>query len=143
MPNGSFCAAFGCSNSSSKTPDKKFHGFPLKNEKMANRWVLATKRVNLKLTPSTKLCSDHFTDADYTGPPKQSRLFPTAVPTIFNFPEHMQPKKYQPRKKRPLSSSGDETVEDSATASFIDPSPSIASEHDCFADKDESLTDND
>lgn len=68
-------------------------------------WIQATKRKGF--TPSASafshLCSDHFAEDAYdqtkqSGFCKRRFLKSDAVPTIFNFPQHLQPKKLKCRK---------------------------------------------
>lgn len=58
------------------------------------------KRKNFTPTKSTKLCSAHFKPDDYSppvicGPP---RLKNTAVPSVFDYPDHLQPKENKGRR---------------------------------------------
>lgn len=53
------CAAFGCKN-------KGTHAFP-KDAKRKKLWERAIKRKDWKASKWSKLCSDHFTSADYFG----------------------------------------------------------------------------
>ena len=63
--------------------------FPLDDPTRVKQWLANMKRDDLHPGASTKLCSDHFKDSDYTGVPRQSRLTKTAVPSIFTFPPHL------------------------------------------------------
>ena len=94
------CKAFGCTNKPDKGKDKKWHYFCLPSEKKdktrLERWL---HNIGTGLTIKTyvqndnnRVCSEHF-HADciqedkmakllnYT--PKQARLKPSAIPTIF------------------------------------------------------------
>ena len=69
--------------------------FPLKNEELLKQWILALKRKNFKPSKSSRICSRHFKPTDYdppvvSGPP---HLKKDAVPSDFDFPDHLQPKK--------------------------------------------------
>lgn len=77
--------------------------FPLGKAELLEKWVLATKRKNFVPNKYTKLCNKHFTSNDFLDDvpnPKRKRLKPDAVPTIFNFPGHLQ--KSQPKKRRTI-----------------------------------------
>lgn len=96
-----FCVAYGCSNTPAKNAELSFHHFP-KEKQSENRaiWIAAVKRKDWQPSPSSTLCSEHFTRESYRTPPGSSRralLKPNAKPTIFNaFPAYLQP----PAKKR-------------------------------------------
>jgi len=95
------CAAYGCT--SRCTPDSKlhFHKFPLKNPELNNSWVIAVKRENFKPTNNSYLCSKHFAENDYvhSSADLNPRLKFKAVPSIFDFPDHL--KKLPPKTRKP------------------------------------------
>ena len=67
--------------------------FPLKNEQLLKQWVVAIRRVGFHPTANSRICSDHFTTDDYE--PQQTQgarvvLKSTAVPSVFDFPQHLQ-----------------------------------------------------
>ncbi|KAK7576198.1 hypothetical protein V9T40_012484 [Parthenolecanium corni] len=102
MPN--FCCAYGCSACSDINKDVMFHQFPdaKKDKERYLKWFHAIKRKNFKPSKATKLCSLHFLPSDYTqsvsvigGAP---RLKKDAVPSVFNFPDHLVPKKPPERR---------------------------------------------
>ncbi|XP_067945598.1 THAP domain-containing protein 5-like isoform X2 [Watersipora subatra] len=102
MPGGDCCSAYGCTNSSIKRTGVKFHRFPQNNPALLKAWIIATKWKNFTPTKYSKICSNHFKDSDYSGIARQSLLLPTAVPSIFDFPKHLQKKKGVERKRRVL-----------------------------------------
>uniref|UniRef100_A0A8C9XBU1 THAP-type domain-containing protein n=1 Tax=Sander lucioperca TaxID=283035 RepID=A0A8C9XBU1_SANLU len=90
MPD--FCAAYGCSNRRSlKTRARgiTFHLFP-KTEKMRRQWELALRRDGFVASDRTLLCSEHFRSEDFDRTGQNVRLKDGVVPTIFNFPAHLQ-----------------------------------------------------
>ena len=85
-------------------PDKK------KRPECRAKWIHAIRRNNWKPTSNSYLCSDHFEENCFVVRPNKigRRLNDSAVPSIFNFPSHLQPKPHTPRKpprKRPAEAS--------------------------------------
>lgn len=70
--------------------------FP-KDPEQRKRWVIATKRKGFIPTDKSALCSRHFDEADFEVGGLCRRLKKGAVPTIFDFPAHVQP---NPPKRR-------------------------------------------
>lgn len=71
---------------------KMFFRFPFKRPEILQLWVKAIRRENWKPTKSSKLCSNHFISSDFI-PRQMSKmklLKPDAVPSVFNFPKHLQ-----------------------------------------------------
>ena len=105
------CCAYKCSNSEAKKkpPDKypefsdvTFHCFPPDNEKTQyapgmnererrRRWIVACRLESLSVTRHNRICSKHFEGG--LGPTKAN-----PIPTIFDFPKHLQPKKVKQRQ---------------------------------------------
>ena len=100
------CAAFNCSIRFSKD-GIRFHKFPLKNEELCKRWILATRLESLVVNEHTVICEKHFKPSDYNNPfdPK-SKLKEDSIPSIFIFPEHLMPstssKRKPPTERLPL-----------------------------------------
>ena len=90
------CSAYGCSNKRQKGSGLIFHQFPLKNKELNSRWIAAVKREGFVPTANSFLCGKHFVRTDYKWS-DSNRLKDNAIPTIFNFPEHLQTK-IKPRK---------------------------------------------
>ncbi|KAM4634384.1 THAP domain-containing protein 6-like isoform 2-T4 [Polymixia lowei] len=90
MPD--FCAAVGCSNHRSletRTRGITFHVFP-KNGERKRQWELALRRDGFVASGRTLLCSEHFRKEDFDRTGQTVRLKDGVVPTIFNFPTHLQ-----------------------------------------------------
>ena len=79
-----------------------FHRFPQNNEKIQyapgmseqerrRRWIPACRLESLNVTGHTPICSKHFEGG--LGPTKAN-----PVPTIFDFPKHLQRKEVKPRQ---------------------------------------------
>ncbi|CAL1266697.1 unnamed protein product [Larinioides sclopetarius] len=89
MPN--FCSAYGCTNSSNKQSCREkgisFHNFPLNDKDRLKIWLLKIRRKNYRPSFTDRLCSEHFTNADFEYQPftNRRRLNKTAVPTKFCF----------------------------------------------------------
>ena len=80
---------------------KILYRFPSNNPELPKKWVIATKRDNWTPSKSAVLCEKHFKPSDYFCNDielpsnlcvKRKRLKPDAVPSIFDFPEHLLPK---------------------------------------------------
>ncbi|XP_041133105.1 THAP domain-containing protein 2-like [Polyodon spathula] len=95
------CSAFACSKLSTKGCGKTFHLFP-KNIERRQLWVARMRRQEFKPSNRAVLCSDHFEEAYFDKTGQTVRLRPDAVPTIFNFPDHLQKKagSHKPPTKR-------------------------------------------
>ena len=68
-----------------------FSRFP-KDPIRLEAWTLALKTQNFRPTKYTLICDDHFSDQDKDKTGQTVRLKPTAIPTKFNFPDHLQKK---------------------------------------------------
>ena len=55
------------------------------------RWIVACRLESLSVTRRTRICSKHFEGG--LGPTN-----PNPIPTIFDFPKHLQPKKVKQRQ---------------------------------------------
>jgi hypothetical protein len=71
--------------------------FP-KNELMKKKWEHNMRREGWKASPHSYLCSAHFADCHFDRTGQTVRLREGAVPTIFMFPPHLQPKQVKSRK---------------------------------------------
>lgn len=90
MPD--ICAAYGCSNR--RGPETKqrgitFHVFP-KGRERRRQWEIALRRKNFTACDRSQICSDHFRPEDFDRTGQTVRLRAGAVPSIFNFPGHLQ-----------------------------------------------------
>ena len=59
------CSAFGCNNATGRSGNAEaklsFHVFPLKKPSLLRSWLRNVNRKNFKPTPSSRICSKHFT----------------------------------------------------------------------------------
>jgi len=105
------CCAYNCTNSEAKKKDPvrypevsnvSFHCFPSNDEnkqyapgmsekERRRRWIAACRLESLNVTRHTRLCSQHFEGG--LGPTKAN-----PVPSIFDFPKHLQPKEVKQRQ---------------------------------------------
>lgn len=79
-----------------------FCRFPIHNEEVNKKWVIAVKRKNFTPTQWSRLCSVHFIDSDYQLRPGASKplLKCNSVPSIFpSFPTYYQ--KHEINRKDP------------------------------------------
>lgn len=107
------CAAYGCTAVYNKNTDTSFHRFP-RNPRRRMEWVQLVRRENFHPTSHTFLCSKHFEQTCFDRTGQTRRLRENAVPTIFDFPPHVE-KKLAGRKSL-LSSMG---ISIPQTPSFI------------------------
>ena len=100
------CVAWDCTNRMKKDSSISFHRFPHKNPQLLQKWIQAIRRENWQPTQYSYICSKHFDDSCFVVRPGKSghRLHEHAVPSIFNFPEHLQKKdtKRKPPAKRKM-----------------------------------------
>ena len=100
------CVAWDCTNRMKKDSGISFHRFPHKNPQLLQKWIQAIRRENWQPTQYSYICSKHFDDSCFVVRPEKSghRLHEHAVPSIFNFPEHLQKKdtKRKPPAKRKM-----------------------------------------
>ncbi|XP_025200772.1 THAP domain-containing protein 2-like [Melanaphis sacchari] len=89
-----FCSAFNCASSSDVRKDLSFHKFPLKDKERLQKWVHAVRRKDFKPSSNTTLCSLHFNETDFYSAVVSGKkmLIKSAVPTVFDFPNHLTPK---------------------------------------------------
>ena len=92
------CAAYNCRNRFEKCKPLNFHRFPLKNEELCKKWVIATRRQNFTPNESSYICRDHFTKTDDLFSDSK-RLKASAIPSIFDFPTNLN-KNETPTLKR-------------------------------------------
>ncbi|XP_069671103.1 zinc finger protein 570-like [Periplaneta americana] len=92
------CAAYNCNVKRKKTTDISYFRFPLKKKELLKQWIINMKRDKWCPSEHSFLCSRHFEDKYIMNHSKRRRILPTAVPTIFDFPAHLQKKQYN----RPL-----------------------------------------
>ncbi|XP_065225718.1 THAP domain-containing protein 5-like isoform X2 [Planococcus citri] len=92
-----YCCAVNCTNSSDVNREFIFHSFPNaeKDNERRQKWIHAIKRKNWQPGKNTKLCSAHFLPEDYDPPVVCGKyhLKKSAIPSVFDYPVHLQPKK--------------------------------------------------
>ncbi|KAK0132535.1 THAP domain-containing protein 6 [Merluccius polli] len=90
MPD--FCAAYRCANRrclEARTRGITFHQFP-KNGERRKKWEVALRRDGFAASNRSLLCSEHFRSEDFDRTGQTVRVKDGVVPTIFNFPAHLQ-----------------------------------------------------
>lgn len=63
--------------------------FP-KDPERQRSWLHALRRVDFKPTASSVLCGDHFDKACFDRTGQRTRLKEGSIPTVFDFPGHLQ-----------------------------------------------------
>lgn len=70
--------------------------FPLKRPEVLKKWLHEIRRKNCTPNQCSYLCSEHFTPSDYLNESRpeldKKLLKDEAVPSVFNFPQHLQKK---------------------------------------------------
>jgi len=78
--------------------EKILYRFPSNNHELLKKWIIATNRDNFTPSKSSVLCEKHFKTSDYFCNDielpsnlcvKWKRLRPDAIPSMFDFPEHL------------------------------------------------------
>ena len=108
------CVAYNCTNRVKPGSGISFHHFP-KNEERRQKWIQAVCRKNWMPSQNSYICSVHFESKCVVIRPgkKGHRLYDDAVPTVFDFPQHLQSNvsSRKPPKKRILPVSATEVRE--------------------------------
>ena len=71
-----FCAVPGCSNHLDQENQLSYYRLPLNNKAVLKQWIHNIGRANLSLKDHTRVCSEHFANA------QGRRLRPDEVPTL-------------------------------------------------------------
>ncbi|XP_067871151.1 THAP domain-containing protein 2-like [Heterodontus francisci] len=108
------CAAYGCTAVYRKNTNTSFHRFP-SNPRRRTEWIRLVRRENFKPSKHTFLCSKHFEQTCFDRTGQTRRLREDAVPTIFDFPPHIQ--NQLASRKTPLTSAGISNQQDPAKSS--------------------------
>ncbi|KAM3857293.1 THAP domain-containing protein 6-like [Diretmus argenteus] len=90
MPHS--CAAWSCTHRctiQTRSRGITFHSFPKDNE-LRKQWEVALRREGFTASQSSRLCSEHFTQADFDRTGQTVRIRAGAIPSIFSFPAHLQ-----------------------------------------------------
>ncbi|XP_049950999.1 THAP domain-containing protein 1-like [Schistocerca serialis cubense] len=85
------CAAFNCnSKNGSKDEDGNnvtFHRFPLTNDFLNRKWIVATRKENFQPTANHLLCFLHFEENCYLeNYVNRRKLKDDVIPTVFGLP---------------------------------------------------------
>lgn len=84
------CSAYGCTVRFQKGKNIKFHRFPT-DLNMKKKWLIAMKRNNFQPSKVAVICSNHFKESDYEINVQGNKILKKdAVPTVFDFPEHLK-----------------------------------------------------
>uniref|UniRef100_UPI00358F54BB THAP domain-containing protein 1-like n=1 Tax=Myxine glutinosa TaxID=7769 RepID=UPI00358F54BB len=120
------CAAINCTNRLVKGSGKTFHRFPKDGSTLQKEWLVKMRRD--KWTPSkyASLCSDHFDAECFDRTGLITRLRQGSIPTIFNFPNHLQKTVKQRKPPRPRTSQNDSPTSSSETPQCLAGSSSKA-----------------
>ncbi|XP_060860275.1 THAP domain-containing protein 1-like [Metopolophium dirhodum] len=96
------CVAYGCTNRYKSGQNIHFFRFPLNNENVNQKWIIALRRKNCIPSQWSRICSIHFIDSDYEIRPGTTKpcLKIDAVPSNFpSFPSYLQKPAKCPRKE--------------------------------------------
>jgi hypothetical protein len=73
----------------------KFLRFPFSRNEILHQWIVSLRRENFYPSKYDFLCSEHFTpDSFYENYVSRKQLKENAVPTIFDFPDHLKAVRY-------------------------------------------------
>ncbi|XP_064479170.1 THAP domain-containing protein 2-like [Ornithodoros turicata] len=97
--------------------------FPHSRPAVLKKWVQKMHRKNWAPSKSSVLCSRHFQEACFDRTGQTARLKSDAVPTKFDFPQHLL-KRVQPRKPPPTRHNIE--VEQDVNHEISEPGPSWA-----------------
>ncbi|ELT88502.1 hypothetical protein CAPTEDRAFT_76654, partial [Capitella teleta] len=61
-----------------------------KDPQTRKQWLIAIRREDFKASDSSKVCSQHFVDEDFDRTGQTVRLRAGVVPSVLNFPNHLQ-----------------------------------------------------
>ena len=62
--------------------------FPVQLDRR-DHWIQATGRKDFQPAKHDVLCSDHFVADDFEQGARKSKLMATAMPSVFQFPDHL------------------------------------------------------
>ena len=107
------CVAWGCKQRYSvntKEEGMSFHYIP-KEPTRRKQWIHNMRRDNYNPSAQDSLCSRHFEPNCFQTGGKLGTLKRNAMPTLFDFPQHLQPKPFKERRVLNL-----EVVQDAASS---------------------------
>ena len=119
--DGACCSAYGCSRKFNKNDNARLHSFPLKNEELLKKWLVAMRR---EAFFQQNIPGDHFKTSDYF--PFSRELLKTSVPSVFGSPSHLQKVKSErrPLKRKVIKHDDDTSRLTPSTSKSIKLSPS-------------------
>uniref|UniRef100_UPI00358E33D7 THAP domain-containing protein 1-like n=1 Tax=Myxine glutinosa TaxID=7769 RepID=UPI00358E33D7 len=97
------CAAINCTKRQIRGCGKTFHLFPFSRPDVLQKWVVNVKRDKWKPSKKSVLCSDHFDDSCFDRTGQTTRLRENSLPTIFDFPTHLQKDERKRKPPKPRS----------------------------------------
>ncbi|CAL1686209.1 unnamed protein product [Lasius platythorax] len=83
------CCVVGCKNIWQPNSNITYHKFPLNDETRFAQWMLIDELRDIKVTPTKRICSAHFTTQSFEEHCVVKRLKKDAVPSIFGDTLHM------------------------------------------------------
>ncbi|KAF2905508.1 hypothetical protein ILUMI_00674, partial [Ignelater luminosus] len=121
-----YCCAYGCTNEWMPGGNTTFHKYvifssPHKRPDLLKLWIHSLRCEDFKPSLTTVICSAHFTKNDYLESGGNKKLLKKdAVPSVFNFLQHLQRKTSSRRiilqhTEEPMDTSCNEVVEDSCS----------------------------
>ncbi|XP_054637995.1 THAP domain-containing protein 1-like [Dunckerocampus dactyliophorus] len=136
------CAAINCRNRDTRENREKglsFHRFPHCNAQLLKQWVVNMRRNGWIPAARSQLCSSHFTEENFDRTGQTVRLRQNAVPTVFDFPDHLL--KNSARRKPPKVRTPVIQEPDVSPSCSTDPDPPVPEHHDTFKDHSYAITD--
>ena len=93
--------------------------FPLKNQELLKKWIVALRRDGWQPGPSDTLCSEHFDSTCFRHYSLQVRLKEDAVPSLFHFPPHLCEPATVPRRAIHDVYAGDSRVTNMSESDYL------------------------
>ncbi|XP_073403200.1 uncharacterized protein [Dendrobates tinctorius] len=111
------CAVHGCNNTCYEGCQQAFFRFPTNDPKLLSKWLVAMHQQNCTSFASRSLCSDHFTETDYSLCPGSSvpQLAPDAVPSLLIALPREIPSALEPRDAQQADPTENNQLEDNIT----------------------------
>ncbi|XP_029920943.1 THAP domain-containing protein 2-like [Myripristis murdjan] len=106
------CAAYDCKNrrtAQSRQQGITFHRFP-KEQNRRKKWEVALRRKYFRATDESVLCCEHFKPEDFDRTGQTVRLRSDVIPSVFNFPAHLQTKKVKAARTSATSRRAEESL---------------------------------
>ncbi|XP_073541495.1 uncharacterized protein [Phyllobates terribilis] len=111
------CAVHGCNNTCYEGCQQVFFRFPMNDPKLLSKWLVAMHQQHCTSLASRSVCSDHFTETDYSLYPGSSvpHLAPDAVPSLLIALPREIPAAVEPRDAQQADPTGSNQLEDHPT----------------------------